>query len=185
MSTSGLPTSDGPDDRDLDDGGLDLSPRTSVAAPRGGAGRRRWGAIAVLVVLAAGAVFIGTRFLGDSTLYYKNADEAVAEKASLGTKNFRLQGKVLGEPQVRTGDAPTRFVVTFNDVDVPVAHTGSEPALFKAGLPVVLEGHWNTAGTEFDSSRILVKHTEDYEKRDDGEYQEENPDRVEPDQAAP
>ncbi|MBA3280869.1 MAG: cytochrome c maturation protein CcmE, partial [Acidimicrobiia bacterium] len=60
----------------------------------------------------------------------------------------------------------------------------SEPALFKAGIPVVVEGHWNAEGTAFESSRLLVKHTEDYEKQDDGNYSDENPDRVEESQAA-
>jgi cytochrome c-type biogenesis protein CcmE len=43
---------------------------------------------------------------------------------------------------------------------------------------VVAEGSWNTAGTRFDSDRLLVKHTEDYKKADDGGYEEQHPDRV-------
>ena len=31
--------------------------------------------------------------------------------------------------------------------------------LFKPGLPVVLEGHWDAEQAVFDSDRILVKHT--------------------------
>lgn len=174
----------GPDDRDLDDGGLDLSPRTDAVAARRNTTSRRYGAIAVLVVLALAVGFIATRFLGDSTLYFKNADEAVAEQESLGSQNFRLQGTVVGTPVKRTGNEPSRFTVAYNDVEVDVVHTGSEPALFKEGLPVVVEGRWNDAGTAFDSDRILVKHTEDYEENDDGEYEEENPDRVPEEQAA-
>lgn len=182
--TSGAP---GPDDRDLDDGGLDLRPRTDGSTPPSGrSGRNRpWGAIVVLVVLVVAGAFIATRFLGESTLYYKNADEAVADRESLGSQNFRLQGTVVGTPEKGDGSEPSRFTVAYNDVEVKVVHTGSEPALFKAGLPVVVEGHWNAGGTAFDSSRLLVKHTEDYEKKDDGNYTDENPDRVEPDQAAP
>ncbi len=179
------PGAPGPDDRDLEDGGLDLSPRTGGPASGRPSGNRRWGAIAVLVVLVAAGAFIATRFLGESTLYYKNADEAVAEQDSLGTKNFRLQGTVVGTPEKGDGSQPSRFTVAYNDVEVKVVHTGSEPALFKAGLPVVVEGRWNADGTAFDSSRLLVKHTEDYKEQDDGNYVDENPDRVDPDQAAP
>ena len=58
---------------------------------------------------------------------------------------------------------------------------------------MVAEGSWNAAGTEFDSDRLLVKHTEDYKKADtdQDEYESEHPDRVvdeadleEPDEAA-
>lgn len=174
----------GPDDRELDDGGLDLSPRTDTVGARRNTASRRYGAIAVLVLLVVAVGFIATRFLGDSTLYFKNADEAVAERESLGSDTFRLQGTVVGTPVERTGNEPSRFTVAYNDVEVDVVHTGNEPALFKEGLPVVAEGSWNDAGTAFDSTRILVKHTEDYKEKDDGEYEQENPDRVTEEQAA-
>lgn len=174
---------DGPDDRDLDDGGLDLTPRSVGAPVRRSPLSRRWGALGALAVLGGVLVFILVQAQG-ATLYYKNADEAVAQKDSLGTRRFRLQGTVVGEPQKSEGNGPTRFTVAYNDQRVEVAHTGSEPALFKAGLPVVVEGRWNTAGTEFDSTRLLVKHTEDYQKKDDGNYEEENPDRVVPEDQA-
>ncbi|CAN5443437.1 hypothetical protein BH10ACT1_BH10ACT1_15480 [soil metagenome] len=168
----------GPDDRDLDDGGLDLTPRSDVGAGRTRSTARRWGAVAVLALLGVVVVVIVFQARG-ATLYYKNADEAVAQKASLGSKNFRLQGVVVGEPKEGTGNEATRFTVAYNGVAVKVVHTGTEPALFKAGLPVVVEGHWNAKGSAFDSSRLLVKHTEDYKKADkDGQYEEEHPDRV-------
>jgi cytochrome c-type biogenesis protein CcmE len=184
VTPGGRATGPGPDDRDLDDGGLDLSPRTTAAAaPRRRTGGRRWGAIGFLVVLALATGLIVKNFLGDSTLYYKNADEAVAEREELGSDRFRLQGVVVGEPQERTDDRFTRFTVQYAGVSVDVLHDGSEPALFKAGLPVVVEGRWNDAGNRFMSTRLLVKHTEDYEEKDDGGYEEENPDRVQDEQA--
>lgn len=170
-----------PDDRDLDEGGLDLTPRTGPGGPSPRSrSARRWGALAVLVLLAGALVFVIVQARG-ATLFYKNADEAVAQKDSLGTKRFRLQGIVGAKPTIGRGDDPTTFPVTYNGAVVRVVHTGSEPALFKAGLPVVVEGHWNSAGTEFDSDRLLVKHTEDYQKADKGDYEERHPERVEPD----
>jgi cytochrome c-type biogenesis protein CcmE len=167
----------GPDDRDLDDGGLDLTPRTVGATSRRSPLGRRWGAVAVLVVLAGVVGVVAWQARG-ATVFFKNADEAVAERESLGTRNFRLQGTVVGQPARGEGNEPTRFAVAYGGVSVDVVHRGSEPALFKAGLPVVVEGHWNTPGTAFESSRLLVKHTEDYQERDNGGYVEENPDRV-------
>ena len=166
---------DQPDDRDLDDGGLDLTPRSAEARSlRRGQGRR-WVAVGVLVLLAGALVFIVVQARG-ATLYYKNADEAVAQRSSLGQKRFRLQGVVVGSPS-ESGPAVV-FDVAYHGVSVRVRHTGAEPALFKAGLPVVCEGRWNPAGTTFESDRILVKHTADYKKADDGKYNQEHPDRV-------
>ena len=50
----------------------------------------------------------------------------------------------------------------------PVHHRGDPPELFKAGVPVVLEGRWQ--GDFFASDRILIKHDEN--------YIEQHPDRV-------
>lgn len=166
-----------PDDRDLDDGGLDLSPRTGAEGSRSAKGRR-WGALGVLALLAGSLVFIAVQARGAS-LFFLNADEAVAQQAELGGSSFRLQGQVSGTPLRGEGNEPTRFTVTYNDVDVDVTHTGSEPALFKEGLPVVAEGHWSADGAVFESNRLLVKHTEEYRSRDDGDYDEDHPDRVE------
>jgi cytochrome c-type biogenesis protein CcmE len=164
-----------PDDRDLDDGGLDLTPRTdaTTSAPR--RRNRRWAPLLVLGVLAVvvGAILVQAR---GATLYFKNADEAVAERDELGTDRFRLQGTVVGK--VSEDGTATVFTVQYGGVNVKVRHTGSEPALFESGIPVVAEGRWNDAGTEFDSDRLLVKHDEDYE-----DYDEENPERLDGDES--
>jgi cytochrome c-type biogenesis protein CcmE len=157
----GAPAPGEPDDRDLDEGGLDLTPRTGDGPRRRTGPGRRWGALAVLAVLAVVLVVIVVQARG-ATVYFKNADEAVAQRDSLGTKRFRLQGTVVGKP-VDEGTAKV-FTVAYRGVSVTVRHTGKEPALFKPGLPVVAEGRWNDAGTEFESDRILVKHTETYTK---------------------
>lgn len=175
-----------PDDRDLDDGGLDLTPRDTEAASSR-RGLRRWGALGILVVLvlAIGGVAWAAR---DAALFYRNADEAVAQRADLGTSRFRLQGTVVGQPVKVTDESPGRFTITYNDVDVDVINSGKEPTLFKEGLPVVLEGRWNDDGTAYLSDRILVKHTEDYKERDgddDGTYEEDHPDRVDAETEAP
>ncbi|CAN5753431.1 hypothetical protein BH23ACT2_BH23ACT2_00520 [soil metagenome] len=168
-----------PDDRDLDEGGLDLTPRRPDTGSRRSTGRR-WGAVGALVLLAGSLVFIAVQARGAS-LFFLNADEAVAQQGELGDSSFRLQGQVSGTPVRGEGNEPTRFTVTYNDIDVDVRHTGSEPALFKEGLPVVAEGRWSADGATFESTRLLVKHTEDYTSQDDGDYDEENPERIEAD----
>ncbi|HEX8803951.1 MAG TPA: cytochrome c maturation protein CcmE, partial [Acidimicrobiales bacterium] len=115
-------------------------------------------------VALVGLVYKG---LSDATLYFRNADEAVAQRESLGDRRFRLQGTVVGDPA--RVDGGVQFAVTYNGVSVDVRHVGDPPELFRTGIPVVLEGHWDQAGDVFDSDRILIKHDESYESRDDYE----------------
>jgi cytochrome c-type biogenesis protein CcmE len=113
-------------------------------------------------------VFVLFQFLNNAALYYRNADEAVADKANLGTKRFRVQGTV-EDDIAQAGDFVT-FSITFNGATVDVRHHGDPPDLFKPKTPVVLEGHWDASGAYFDSDTILIKHTQVYE--------EEHPDRL-------
>jgi cytochrome c-type biogenesis protein CcmE len=103
--------------------------------------------------------------LSDATVYFRNADEAVAEREELGDQRFRLQGSVVGEG-VETDEGVT-FDVEYNDVSVAVHHVGDPPELFRPGVPVVLEGHWDESGEFFASDRMMVKHDAEYEERED------------------
>jgi cytochrome c-type biogenesis protein CcmE len=127
--------------------------------------RRRWLPLAVLGVVVFGLGALVYKGLNDATLYFRNADEAVAQRAELGDKRFRLQGTVVGEPEV-DGDEVT-FAVAYNGVEVEVAHTGTPPDMFEPGIPVVVEGHWHTTYDVFVSDRMLIKHDESYESKDD------------------
>jgi cytochrome c-type biogenesis protein CcmE len=115
-------------------------------------------------VLAGGLLWKG---LSNATLYFKTVDEAVAERAELGDRRFRLEGIVVPGSVKSTQNGVT-FVVTENNADLTVNHVGDPPELFKPNIPVVLEGRFK--GQNFASDRILVKHTEEYRK--------DNPDRV-------
>ena len=120
--------------------------------------------LGVAVLVAGGLLWKG---LTNATVYFKTVDEAVAQRAQLGDRRFRLEGIVLAGSvkEVRNG---VDFTVTENNAEVNVHHVGDPPELFRPNVPVVLEGHFN--GRTYESDRILVKHT--------SEYREDNPDRV-------
>lgn len=154
---------------------LDLTPRTVSTADQGSTNRSRRGgrsgrgtviAIVCVVVIVAG--FFAVKALGNATLYFYQADEALSKKHELADKRFRMLGIVDPTPVQRTADGVT-FTVSFGTATVPVRHQGDPPQLFKAGVPVVLEGEWSADRSTFQSDRILVKHTE--------EYVEKNPER--------
>ena len=144
-------------------GGLDLTPRTGpgTASPR----RRssRWVVLGVLAVVLVAGVFV-VRSLGSATVFFLNADEAVAQKQDLADKRFRLQGTVVPDSVTRTAEGVS-FKVTYKGVQVPVDHVGDPPQLFQSDIPVVLEGRWNDSQTAFASDRIMVKHTEEYDAK--------------------
>jgi cytochrome c-type biogenesis protein CcmE len=151
------------DDVTVEEG--EVTPRASRSRRR--RTRRRWVPLVVLAVVVLGLGALVYKGLNDATLYFRNADEAVAQRASLGTKRFRLQGTVVADP-VET-DGVASFAVAFNGASVDVRHVGSPPELFKPGIPVVLEGHWDRSGEVFDSDRIMIKHDATYESEEDYE----------------
>ena len=127
--------------------------------------RRRWIAGAVI---AAALGFLLFRAVGDATVYFKTADEAVAERAELGERRFRIEGLVV-PGSVRKGDDEIDFTIRGEQgATVEVVHEGNVPELFQPDIPVVMEGRF--VGERYVSDRILVKHT--------SEYRAENPERV-------
>jgi cytochrome c-type biogenesis protein CcmE len=120
---------------------------------------RRRQVIAAVVILGA-IGFLLAEGLSNATSYFLYTNQAVAQRASLGTKPFRIEGTV--EHDVRRVGPYTDFSITANGVSVPVVSTGSPTSLFKPGIPVVLEGHWAATGPVYDSDLIMVKHTASY-----------------------
>ena len=139
------------------------APRVRPAAPTA----TKWRIAAVALVVAGAIGFLMFKGLGDATVYFKTADEAVAEKDELGDRRFRVEGAVVTDSVEQAGDG-VEFEIISAGVTVPVVHRGDPPELFKPGIPVVLEGRWD--GDVYASDRIMVKHT--------SEYREQNPDRV-------
>ncbi|HEY5700025.1 MAG TPA: cytochrome c maturation protein CcmE [Acidimicrobiales bacterium] len=143
---------------------LDLTPRTIPF-------RRRRGLAAslVLVAVVAALALIAVKALGDASLFFLNADEAVEQREDLGTDRFRLQGTVVDDSVEETDDG-VAFQVAFNGATVDVVHRGDPPELFQPGIPVVLEGHWD--GEVYASDRILVKHSSEYEAENEDRLRE-------------
>ena len=118
--------------------------------------------VVVLALVAGAMAFLLVKGLGDATVFFKNADEAVAERDDLGTKRFRLQGTVVPDSVEQAGDA-VEFDVEYHCDVVHVRHEGDPPELFKPGIPVVLEGRFAAPPSDvYESDRIFVKHTEEY-----------------------
>lgn len=126
---------------------------------------------AILAVLgvALGAVLI--KGLGSSSQFFLQADEAVARRATLGDRQFRLQGFVVGGSVVESAKS-TDFDVNVNEAVVRVSYPGVPPELFAPDISVVVIGRFATGADPaalqvdgkplFRGERILVKHDEVY-----------------------
>lgn len=138
---------------------MELTPRTSETPSRR---RRRLPAYLVLAALVLISGFLVVKALGSASTFYRNVDEAVAQKQTLGTKRFRLQGTVAACTIERTGDGVS-FEVSYNGVEIPVNHVGDPPEMFKENEAVLLEGRFAADGSDtFDSNLMIVKHSEVY-----------------------
>jgi cytochrome c-type biogenesis protein CcmE len=97
--------------------------------------------------------------LGSALDFYLTADQAVAQRASLGSRTVNVEGLV--EPgSIHATSAGVDFVVTSGSTSLQVDNTGSPPQLFQPNIPVIAVGHFR--GDAFVSDQILVKHSANY-----------------------
>lgn len=138
---------------------------TQPTPPRRRAGGRVW--VSGLLILGA-LGFLVFQGLGDATVYFLTASEAVEQRSDLGDRRFRIQGEVV-DGSIEADAEGVTFKIVEGGTQVEVRHQGDPPELFQPGIPVVLEGRWSEE--RFSSDRILVRHSEEYEAQ--------NPERVE------
>jgi cytochrome c-type biogenesis protein CcmE len=115
--------------------------------------------VGVGLVLVAAFAFLLVKGLGSSLDYYLTVNQAVHQKATLGTRDFRLEGVVV-PGTVHNTAAGVDFTVQSDGVSEEVSNTGTPPQLFQPNIPVVVVGHFS--GNAFDSNQIMVKHSASY-----------------------
>jgi len=132
-------------------------PATRAVPPSRARHKLRYAVVGLVLVGALG--FLIAKGIGSALDFYLTADQAMAQKATLGAKTFNLEGVV--EPgSIHPTRAGVDFVVTSGPVRLDVHNTGSPPQLFQPDIPVIAVGHF--AGDLFVSDQILVKHTSTY-----------------------
>jgi cytochrome c-type biogenesis protein CcmE len=115
--------------------------------------------VLVGLVLVGALVYLLVVGLGSALDFYLPANQAVAQRVSLGGKTFNLEGVV--EPgSIHSTPSGVDFVVTSGATHVAVYNTGSPPQLFQPNIPVIAVGHF--AGDGFASNQIMVKHSSTY-----------------------
>ena len=124
--------------------------------------RVRW-RYAIIAVACVGAIIWMIVLLQRNVVFFKTVSAAVHDQAHDGVRTMRIGGGVV-PASIKRGTDGVDFDLTQGQVTVHVHHTGTEPSLFKDCAPVVAEGHWSAPrSTTFDSTRLLIKHNNDYE----------------------
>lgn len=132
----------------------------------------------LLVVLFGGIGILLFQGLSGASLFIREADTAVAERAELQDRRFQLLGSpiaITDDEFDLNGNTVVRFSIACDGIAVDVAHVGNVAESFQLGVPVVLEGNWEDAsavgapwergandGFYFESDRMLVKHDNEY-----------------------
>lgn len=114
------------------------------------------------MVIVAAIGFLVFKGLTSAVVFFKTANEAVAQRTALGDSTFQLEGTVVAGSVHRQPGGVVAFTVESRGVKVPVRNAGSPPQLFQAGIPVIVVGHFVGSSDDFASDQILVKHSNSY-----------------------
>ena len=132
------------------------------------AGQRRIALVASLLVAGAALAFVSFGNIGENLVYYWNPTQLVeAGDKSIGA-TIRLGGVVKGGTvDWQPDEEALAFVVSDGIEEVSVECSGAPPQMFREGIGVVVEGTM-TQGGVFKSSRLMVKHSNEYKAPQEG-----------------
>lgn len=138
--------------------------------------RRRGGrriAFVLGAVVLGGVGYLLFSGIDDNIVYFLTPTELLAKGADGEGRPVRLGGMV--SPKSVQWDAQKRdlrFTVTDGAKTVQVHSTGAPPQMFRDGIGVILEGKYRADGV-FESTTVMVKHSNEYKPPKHGERPEE------------
>lgn len=169
-----ISASDSSDAEELDGAALDLTPLNRDQVKRGS--KKMPALILVLLVVGVGALLF--QGLSGAALFIREADSAVADRDELADRRFQLLGSPIAVTEEEfsiDGVTAVRFSIACDGTAVDIVHRGNVAEAFQLGVPVVLEGNWETSaaigdpwaqgandGFYFESDRMLVRHDNEY-----------------------
>lgn len=124
-------------------------------------------AIAALAVAGGALAWISVGDLGENLVYYWSPTEMTAQKEKALGATIRLGGLV--EPgSIQQEGTTLTFRVTDGTTVTAVTTREVPPQMFREGIGVVVEGTVDASG-HFTSTRMMVKHDNEYRAPESGE----------------
>lgn len=124
-------------------------------------------ALALIIVLSSfGYLVYGG--IGENLVFFVTPGELLAKGSQAYDKPIRLGGQVVPGTMQWDADAlDLRFTLQDEDGHVVVHSRKAPPAMFREGQGVIVEGKLNRNGI-FESSSVMVKHSNEYRPPEDG-----------------
>ncbi|HEX6307860.1 MAG TPA: cytochrome c maturation protein CcmE [Longimicrobiales bacterium] len=130
--------------------------------------RRKAGLAVALTVVLSGFAYLVYGGIGENLVLFLTPGELLAKGTDAYDAPVRLGGQVV--PGSMTWDAEAidlRFTIQDQDGQVRVHSTKAPPAMFREGQGVIVEGRLTPDGV-FESSSVMVKHSNEYRPPEDG-----------------
>lgn len=135
--------------------------------------RRRLGPLVGAMVILAGFGYLLYGGIGGNLVYFFTPSELLARGGELYDSPARLGGQVVPGSIRWDADAlDLRFRLTDGQETVSVHSEGAPPQMFRDGIGVVVEGRYTSAGV-FESTNLMVKHSNEYRAPPEGHRPEE------------
>jgi cytochrome c-type biogenesis protein CcmE len=120
-----------------------------------------------VVVAAFGYLLYGG--IGENLVYFVTPTELLARGSQAYDAPVRLGGEVLpGSVEWDAERLDLRFHLTDGATEVVVQSKGAPPQMFRDGMGVVVEGRLTQADV-FESTNLMVKHSNEYRAPEEGE----------------
>lgn len=132
-------------------------------------GRRRVvGGVAALVIVLSGFGYLMYGGIGENLVFFVTPGELLDMGEEAYDRPTRLGGQVMAGTMVWDADAlDLRFTLHDVDREIQVLSRKAPPAMFREGQGVIVEGRLNRSGV-FESTNLMVKHSNEYRPPDDG-----------------
>lgn len=135
--------------------------------------RGKVGLVVALIVILGGFTFLLYGGIGDNLVYFVTPSELAARGDQAINAPVRLGGMVVpGSVRWDAEALDLRFRMTDGATDVEIHSRKAPPQMFREGLGVVVEGRLAPSGT-FESSNVMVKHSNEYQPPKDGAHADE------------
>jgi cytochrome c-type biogenesis protein CcmE len=120
------------------------------------------GGVFAAVIVLSGFGYLMYGGIGDNLVYFVTPAELMARGDDAYERPIRLGGQVVpGTVRWNAAELDLRFTLVDEDVTVDVISRKAPPAMFREGQGVIVEGRLNRDGV-FESSNVMVKHSNEY-----------------------